>query len=123
MVPQCAAKIIECWKNGLKSLILVVGNDDDMSEITLVPVEDVLERETNRFKQARLAAEQLRKAVMELLNELASNGHLNREPLPPSIKVMTSQRAPLQSFSIFGELPKEIQDCIWNYTIQSASRR
>jgi hypothetical protein len=96
MVPRCAAEIIECWRNGLESLILVVGNDDDMSGITLVPVEDML----------------------KLLNELDSNGHLNRDPLPPSIKVMTPQRAPLQSFSIFSELPKEIQDCIWNYAIQ-----
>jgi hypothetical protein len=31
---------------------------------------------------------------------------------------MTPQRAPLQSFSLFSELPKEIQDCIWNYAIQ-----
>jgi hypothetical protein len=66
MVPQYAEAIIKCWKSRLESVILVVGNDDDMSEITLVPVEDVLERETSRFKQARLAAEQLRKAVMEL---------------------------------------------------------
>jgi hypothetical protein len=118
MVPQCAAEIIECWKNGLESLILVVGNDDDMSEITLVPVEDVPERESNRFKQAHLAAEQLQKAVIELWNELDSNGDLNKNDLPPSIRVMTPRRAPLQSFSRFRELPNEIQDCIWKYAIQ-----
>jgi hypothetical protein len=82
MVPQCAAEIIKCWKNGLESPILVVANDDDISEITLVPVEDVLERETNRFKQARLAAEQLRKAVMELRNELDPMAISTRTPCP-----------------------------------------
>jgi hypothetical protein len=107
MVSQRAAEIIKCWKNGLESEILVIGNDDDMSEITIVPVEDVMEQETNGFKQARLAVGLLRKAVMELWNELDSHGHLIKDHLPPSIKVMTPQRAPLQSFSLLANYGKK----------------
>jgi hypothetical protein len=33
-------EIIQCARNGLRELMFVVGNDDDLSEIELVPIEE-----------------------------------------------------------------------------------
>ena len=107
MVQECAEEIIVAAQNGLSEVILVVGNDDNLSDVTFVPVEISPDHEGERFKHARLATDCLR----ERLSTLSSS--------PPLIKLMTVQREPLKSFARFPKLPLELQHRIFGYTLQS----
>ena len=107
MVQECAEEIMVAAQDGLNEVILVVGNDDNLSDVTFVPVEFSPHHEGERFKQARLATTCLR----ETLSILSSS--------PPTIKLMTVQRVPLKSFVRFPELPLELQRHILGYALQS----
>lgn len=109
MVPECASQIVACGRAGVTEIILVVGNDDDAAEVTLVALETIPHQETGRFKQALLAAERLRTAVRALWNQ----GDHDAGSQAPQIKLMTDQRKPLQTFAPFPRLPLEIQAEIW----------
>jgi hypothetical protein len=106
IIQECAEEIIVAAQDGLSEVILVVGNDDDLSDVTFVPVEISPDHEGERFKHARLATDCLR----ETLSTLSSS--------PPIIKLMTVQREPLKSFVRFPKLPLELQHHIFGYTLQ-----
>lgn len=46
-------------ESGLRKVVLVVGNDDDIPEVNLVPLDLAPEQETYPYGQARQAAEAL----------------------------------------------------------------
>lgn len=66
---ESARDIVECTKRGLKKLMIIVGNDDDLAEVNLIPVQVSLAKETWRFKQARLAVEDLRTSLHQMFQE------------------------------------------------------
>ncbi|CZR52229.1 uncharacterized protein PAC_02106 [Phialocephala subalpina] len=112
MVEQCATEIVDVWIKGLEKVALVIGNDDDMAEVNLVPIETTPEQETDRFKQARLAARQLHQAVRKLhVDNFPKSGQ------PPVIELMAVERNLLQKFTRFPQLPVELQTRVWDYAI------
>jgi hypothetical protein len=101
---KAAEEIMACARNGLKEVILVVGNDDDLSDITLIPTKPLSQSRSDIFHQAELKAKALTAALAAL-----------KMGTPPAVKVMSPQRLPLQSFSFFPKLPQEIQNLIWHH--------
>jgi hypothetical protein len=101
-----AEQILACAEKGLKELIIIVGNDDDLSEITLIPATPISKSASDIFHQAELKAEALRYA-------LALNS-----PTPPTVRVMTPKRLPLIPFPFFPKFPQEIQNIIWSYACE-----
>lgn len=100
---QAAEEIMACAEKGLKEVILVVGNEDDLSDITLVPAKPFSQSPSDAFYQAERNAQALRAALTL------------KSPAPPTVKIMTPKRLPLQSFSFFPKLPQEIQNMIWHH--------
>lgn len=101
---QAADEIMSCARNGLKELIIVVGNNDDLTDITLVPAEPLFQSTSDIFYQALLKAKALI-AALAVLNM----------GTPPTVKVMTPLRLPLKLFPHFPKLPVEIQHLIWHH--------
>ncbi|KAE9365491.1 hypothetical protein N431DRAFT_101645 [Stipitochalara longipes BDJ] len=109
-------QIAACAASGMKDLIIVVGNDDDASEATLVPLNSNKNQWTPREKGALGVAAQLRKDLLDHWGDLG-NGPLFTASLP-DISVMTVQRVPNVSFPQFQKLPSELQDMVWVYALQ-----
>lgn len=119
MVPECAQQIVDCWKSGLRKVLLVVGNDDDIPEVNLVPLNLAPEQETYRYRQARLAAEALQRATDVLCLQSIASGDCKLDQLPRvTIDVMTVERQPCASFSRFSSLPTEIQTVVWDLALR-----
>ncbi|PMD33318.1 hypothetical protein L207DRAFT_169695 [Hyaloscypha variabilis F] len=102
-------QIIKLAERGVREIIYVVGNDDDLSEITLVPLPE---------DPAQLSARELQ-VVKETGDFGAGVGRWweRKEvawPLP-TFKVIKVERKPLKEFTLFPRLPMEIQLLIWNF--------
>ncbi|KAE9379972.1 hypothetical protein N431DRAFT_432287 [Stipitochalara longipes BDJ] len=102
-------EVIKCAEKGVREIIYVVGNDDDLSEITLVPLPD---------EPSQLSARELE--VVQAADEFGSGvGRYWKQkdvtwPLP-TFKVMKVERKPLKEFTLFPHLPMEIQLLIWDF--------
>jgi hypothetical protein len=102
-------EVIKCCEQGVREIIFVVGNDDDLSEITLVPLDTDPLRLSARETRAVEAAE-------EFSSSLGRYWEQQKVSCPfPIFKVMTVQRKPLKEFTLFPRLPTEIQLSIWDF--------
>jgi hypothetical protein len=109
-------QIADCVANGVRNLIIVVGNDDNATEFNLVPLETAPESRSPREKGALEDAEKLRK---DLATYWLYEGEKSLASIsPPTISVMTLQRRPLKSFDYFPRLPPELQDMIWEFALR-----
>jgi len=102
----------------MKDAIIVIGNDDDASEVTLVPLSLNESQWTPREKGARGVVAQLLKDLVEHWGDLG-NGHLFTAS-PPNILAMTVQRVPTISFPQFQKLPVELQNMVWACAAQQS---
>lgn len=90
----------------------MVGNDDDRSEVTLIPLEEYLAFRSPREKGAIREAESLKLALDWIWDTVARNGNDFCQISPaPTITVMTVNRSP-RSFTPFLRLPQELQDLV-----------
>jgi hypothetical protein len=111
-----ASEIAKCAMKGVREVMIVVGNDDDLSEVTLVPFDKHVGERSAREQKAFLEVCSLRRSV-----ERYWTGHIqptNPEypTVPaPAITLMTVKRAPLNSFPRFLDLPVEIQYMILKF--------
>ncbi|PMD32938.1 hypothetical protein L207DRAFT_590012 [Hyaloscypha variabilis F] len=109
-------QIAACAVNGMEDLIIVFGNDDDASKVTLVPLNPNKYQWTPREKGALRVVAQLRKDLLDHWRD-PGNGPLFTTS-PPNISVMTVQMVPTPSFPQFQKLPIELQDMVWTHALQ-----
>ena len=98
-----------CREKGLQDIIIVVGNDDDLSEIILVPLHSDHAQRSDREVIAVTATEIFKQ---DLADYWTSKG---LPSLPPKLTVMTVQRTPLKTFTLFPLLPMELQLAVWDF--------
>ncbi|KAE8440628.1 hypothetical protein EG329_007012 [Mollisiaceae sp. DMI_Dod_QoI] len=111
-------EIASCALAGVRDIILVVGNDDDACEVILIPLTPYMDMHTPCEKGATLEAEQLRAGLLDHWREKMENGDTRYIHCPPpSISVMAVKRKPLQPFTKFPQLPTEVQEMVWKYSI------
>jgi hypothetical protein len=106
---QTRDEVIKCCEKGLREIIFVVGNDDDMSEITFAPLDPDVSRRSARETKAVEEAESFSAGLGRYWERLKVACPL------PTVKVTVAQRKPLQNFSLFPRLPMEIQLMIWSF--------
>jgi hypothetical protein len=111
-----AAEIARCALKGVREVMVVVGNDDDLSEVTLIPFDKHLGERSAREQKAFLEVCSLRRSVDRYWtgHVQPTNPEFRRVP-GPTITLMTVKRAPLKYFSRFSDLPVEIQHMIWKF--------
>lgn len=56
-------EIVRCARKGIREVMVVVGNDDDLSEVTLVPFDTPLEERSAREQKAFMEVCSLRRSV------------------------------------------------------------
>jgi hypothetical protein len=96
----------------MEDLIIVVGNDDDASEVTLVPLNPNKYQWPPREKGALRVVAQLQKHLLDHWRDPGNRPLFTTSP--PNISVMTVQMVPTPSFSQFQKLPTELQDMVWS---------
>jgi len=105
-----------CREKGLQDIIIVVGNDDDLSEIILVPLHSDHAQRSDREVIAVTATEIFKQ---DLADYWTSKG---LPSLPPKLTVMTVQRTPLKNFTLFPLLPMELQLAVWDFAAHAYPR-
>lgn len=93
----------------MREIFFVVGNDNDLSEVTLVPLEETCLHSSAREGIATAAIEQFAKELSE---------HWTKQEVVhpmPIMKAVTVERKPLKSFTLFPRLPMELQLAIWDF--------
>lgn len=88
---------------------VIIENDDDLSEVTLVPFEQGLSEVSARERKAIAATFDFRERLTKWWVEKDVATAL------PSMTIMTIQRAALKNFSLFLKLPLELQYLIWDF--------
>jgi hypothetical protein len=111
-----ASKIAKCGMRGVREVMVVVGNDDDLSEVTLVPFDKPLGERSAREQKAFLEVCYLRRSVERYWAEQVQATIPEFRIIPaPAVTLMTVKRAPLKYFTRFPDLPVEIQHMIWKF--------
>jgi hypothetical protein len=103
-----------CVKKGLRDIIIVIGNDDDVPEVNLIPYTPAAQYMTKRDAKVIEDTEKLKEDIKEYWAEKIESGDEQFLTMtPPTITLMTIQRAPLREFHLFPRLPVEIQALVW----------
>lgn len=109
-------EIAACVKQGLREVIVVIGNKEDESEFTLVPFVTRPEDMSHRENKIMQGVEVLRAGLEEYWKKKQEEEDESfLELLLPELSVMAVQRMPLKSFTLFSKLPPEIQDMVWRF--------
>lgn len=104
--------VMSAAEKGLREIVFVVGNDDDLSEITLIPLADDAALYSAKEKLAVEAAEKFSLSIRAFCDSADTHQPFS---MIPTFRVMTVKRKPLKDFALFSKLPLEIQYLIWNY--------
>jgi len=111
-------QIAECARNGVRRIMIVVGNDDDASEFSLTQLK-TRDNMTPREKGALIEARRLKKALDEHWQKQSSDGpSFPPDISPPTIKVVTIKRNRLRNFKLLPKLPLELQDLVWQFALR-----
>lgn len=107
-------QIAACARNGVRKIVIVVGNDRDSSDVTftdLPPSEELL---SPSEKGAIFEAARMKNQLVKCWTDIPGISKLEI----PEIKVMAVQR-PAPTFKHFPRLPQELQDMVWRYAAVS----
>lgn len=108
--------IADCALAGVREILIVVGNDDDGSEVKLVPlstdVECMTPREKGAFNEASRIGEELR---LHWKRKHEDSDPKYTEQNMPTLRVVTVERKPVTTFPLFQQLPIELQDMVWAF--------
>jgi hypothetical protein len=100
----------------VRKVMIVVGNDDDLSEVILIPFDKPLGERSAREQKAFMEVCSLRRSVKRHWAEHVQSTYPEfRTVLAPAVTLMTVKRAPLKSFPRFPDLPVEIQYMILRF--------
>lgn len=115
--------LLQIKQNGVTTISVIVGNDDDESEVTLIPMRtsntmysDLTPREKGALEEIQFLKDSLAEHWLKE-QELNVESYINTSP--PTIKAVTVKRKPIPKFHQFQLLPAELQDMIWKYTLQT----
>jgi hypothetical protein len=110
-------QIADCTLAGMCQLLIIVGNDGDLSEVSFVPLPEK-RYQTPREKQAILEAQGVKDNLKEYWAKRRQENIPEFETLAlPEIKVMTVKRPDTRVFTQFQRLPNELQDRVWKYAL------
>lgn len=112
-------QIAECTLAGLRKLLIVVGNDGDLSEVSFAPLPKRRFR-TPRENQAVLEAQDVEHNLENYWAERRRENNPDFENLAlPEIKVVTVKRPDTNVFTQFRRLPNELQDRVWKFALMN----
>lgn len=118
--PTNVQQLAECALRGLRTLLIVVNNDNNLSEILftvykITEIEHMSQREIIACNNTQTLREDLLKhwEIMARTDERFTT-------LPiPKVHIMTPLRKRLTKFTKFPQLPLEIQEMVWSAAFNS----
>jgi hypothetical protein len=108
-------EIAACALNGVRQLLIVVGNGDNLSEVVLVPYKIPRQEYMSRNNiMAVINTRQLRTDLAKHWEEkIEENDERFLGSSPPKVLIVTRLRRPLKPFHLLAKLPAEIQGIVW----------